>query len=39
MGMGFLRESHGKCPMGWDGTARIASPMEIENLLNQHSDS
>jgi len=23
MGMSFLRESHGKHPMGWDGTAHI----------------
>ena len=27
MGMGFPWESHGKCPLGWDGTARIAFPM------------
>ena len=24
MGMGFPWEYYGKCPMGWDGTARIA---------------
>ena len=28
MEMGFSWEFHGKCPMGWDGTARIAFPME-----------
>ena len=27
MRMGFPWESHGKCHMGWDGTARIAFPM------------
>ena len=27
MGMGFSWESYGKCPLGWDGTARIAFPM------------
>ena len=27
MGMVFPWESRGKCPMGWDGTARIAFPM------------
>ena len=27
MGMGFPWESNGKCPMEWDGTARIAFPM------------
>ena len=27
MEMGFSWESDGKCPMGWDGTARIAFPM------------
>ena len=28
MGMGFPWESHEKCPMEWDGTVRIAFPME-----------
>ena len=27
MGMGLPWKSYGKCPMGWDGTARIAFPM------------
>ena len=30
-------DSHGKCPIGWDGTARIAFPMndnELCTLLN-----
>ena len=27
MGMGFPWKSYGKCPMGWDGTARIAFSM------------
>ena len=36
MGMGFPWEYDGKCPMGWDGTARIAvtaGPMRLW-LLN-----
>ena len=28
MGMGFQWKSHWKCPMGWDGIARITFPME-----------
>ena len=47
MGMGFLWEFHGKCPMGWDSTHCIShrtyetevDVQEIENLLNKHSDS
>ena len=44
MGMGFSKKSYGKCPMGWDGTARIAFPMgfmgqwlrNYPNKLNYH---
>jgi len=30
MGMSFLWESHGKRPMGWDGTAHIYSSHETQ---------
>ena len=30
MGMEFLSESHGKRPMGWDGTALICISHETE---------
>jgi len=30
MGMGFLWQSHGKRPMGWDGTAHICISHETQ---------
>ena len=29
-------ESHGKSPMGWDGTARIAFPMNDNECQNDN---
>ena len=36
VGMGFQWELHGKCPMGWDGTARIAFPMSDNECQNDN---
>ena len=34
MGMGFPWESYGKCPVEWDGTARIAFAMNDNKCQN-----
>ena len=47
MGMGSPWKSQEKCPMRWDSTHCISNgtygtkidKQEIENLLNEHSDS
>ena len=36
MGMGLPWESHRKCPMEWEGTARIAFPMNDNKCQNDN---